>query len=108
VRLRTTVVSGDPIVVLFRRFERRRFLRPYSSAEIYLNFFPVDFVAAVVGATRTLRCCSKRRRVEISLNVRLRAVGVGDQRQVGLAISDGERARIVGRADDSGDRNDVP
>ena len=35
-------------------------------------------------------------------------MGVGDQRQVGLAISDGERARIVGRADDSGDRNDVP
>jgi hypothetical protein len=44
-------VSGDPIVVLFSRFERRRFLRPYSSAEIYFNrFLPVDLVAAVVGA----------------------------------------------------------
>jgi hypothetical protein len=44
-------VSGDPIVVLFSRFDRRRFLRPYSSAEIYLNrFLPVDFVGAVVGA----------------------------------------------------------
>ena len=28
-------VSGDPIVVLFSRFESRRFLRPYSSAEIF-------------------------------------------------------------------------
>jgi hypothetical protein len=44
-------VGGDPIVVFFSRFERRRFLRPYSSAEIYLNrFLPVYFVAAVVGA----------------------------------------------------------
>jgi hypothetical protein len=31
----------------------------------------------------------KRRRVEISLSARLPAVGVGDQRQVWLAKSDG-------------------
>jgi hypothetical protein len=44
-------VSGDPVVVLFGRSEHRHFLRPYSSAEIYLNrFLHVDFVAAGVGA----------------------------------------------------------
>jgi len=44
-------VSGDPIVVVFSRFEHRRFFSPYSSAEIYLNrFLHVDFVAAAIGA----------------------------------------------------------
>jgi hypothetical protein len=47
-------VSGDPVAVLFSRFEHRRFLRRYSSAKIYLNSFLLSIILPPLSVPMTM------------------------------------------------------